>query len=114
MKLVTFSSGVSQKQIGIMGPEGLIDVHRHLPDAPKTMMELAGSWDQWRSAFERISRYGESLPQAKFHAPIPRPGKIMAIGLNYADHVAESGMKTPEQQIWFSKMPSSVAGPHED
>ena len=38
-------------------------------------------------------------------APVPRPQKVMAIGLNYADHIAESGAATPEKQIWFSKMP---------
>jgi ureidoglycolate lyase len=114
MKLVTFSSGGTEKRLGVMGKAGLIDVRRAIPNAPKTMMELAGSWDNWRSEFERISGHDEGVPQAKFHAPIPRPGKIMAIGLNYADHVAESGMKTPEQQIWFSKMPSAVAGPNED
>jgi len=46
-------------------------------------------------------------------APVPRPGKIMAIGLNYADHVAESGLKTPERQIWFSKAPATATGPYD-
>ena len=44
-------------------------------------------------------------------APIPRPGKVMAIGLNYADHIAESKMETPPHQIWFSKAVTSVTGP---
>jgi len=35
----------------------------------------------------------------------------MAIGLNYADHIAESKMETPQHQLWFSKMPTSVNGP---
>jgi ureidoglycolate lyase len=37
----------------------------------------------------------------------------MAIGLNYADHIAESGQTTPEHQIWFTKAVTSVAGPYE-
>jgi ureidoglycolate lyase len=44
-------------------------------------------------------------------APVQRPGKIMAIGLNYADHIAESNMETPQQQIWFSKAVTAVNGP---
>jgi 2-keto-4-pentenoate hydratase/2-oxohepta-3-ene-1,7-dioic acid hydratase in catechol pathway len=37
----------------------------------------------------------------------------MAIGLNYADHIAESKMETPEHQIWFSKAPTAVNGPYD-
>ena len=53
------------------------------------------------------------LAEVRLHAPIRRPGKIMAIGLNYADHIAESGMETPTHQVWFSKMPTSVNGPYD-
>ncbi|AJG22331.1 Fumarylacetoacetate hydrolase family protein [Cupriavidus basilensis] len=44
-------------------------------------------------------------------APVPRPGKILGIGLNYADHVAESKMEPPTDQLWFAKMPTAVTGP---
>jgi 5-carboxymethyl-2-hydroxymuconate isomerase len=40
-----------------------------------------------------------------------RPGKIVAIGLNYADHVRETGMAMPERPLIFAKFPSSVIGP---
>ena len=43
--------------------------------------------------------------------PVQRPGKIFAIGLNYADHIAESNMGTPERQVWFTKAQTSVNGP---
>lgn len=46
-------------------------------------------------------------------APL-RPGKIVAIGLNYLDHVRETGMETPERPIVFAKFPSSVVGPEDD
>jgi 2-keto-4-pentenoate hydratase/2-oxohepta-3-ene-1,7-dioic acid hydratase in catechol pathway len=36
---------------------------------------------------------------------------VLAIGLNYADHIAESGMKTPEHQLWFNKQHDCVTGP---
>jgi 2-keto-4-pentenoate hydratase/2-oxohepta-3-ene-1,7-dioic acid hydratase in catechol pathway len=35
----------------------------------------------------------------------------MAIGLNYSDHIAETGVPTPEHQVWFNKQPSSIVGP---
>lgn len=43
-------------------------------------------------------------------API-RPGKIVAIGLNYRDHVRETGMEEPKAPLVFAKFPSSVIGP---
>lgn len=44
-------------------------------------------------------------------APIPRPGKIVCIGLNYRDHAIESGMAIPTEPVLFSKYPSAVIGP---
>jgi 2-keto-4-pentenoate hydratase/2-oxohepta-3-ene-1,7-dioic acid hydratase in catechol pathway len=46
--------------------------------------------------------------------PVARPPKFFAVGLNYADHVAESGQPTPEFPTVFSKMPNAVAGPYDD
>jgi 5-carboxymethyl-2-hydroxymuconate isomerase len=45
--------------------------------------------------------------------PPLRPGKIVAIGLNYLDHVRETGMDTPDRPLVFAKFPSSVIGPGE-
>jgi 2-keto-4-pentenoate hydratase/2-oxohepta-3-ene-1,7-dioic acid hydratase in catechol pathway len=53
------------------------------------------------------------LEAVRLLAPVPRPGKMLAIGLNYADHIAESGQKTPEHQVWFAKMQTSAHGPFE-
>ena len=45
---------------------------------------------------------------------IERPGKIVAIGLNYMDHARESGMEPPAQPLIFAKFPTSVIGPDEE
>ena len=45
-------------------------------------------------------------------APVLRPGKIFAIGLNFADHIEESKMATPEHQVWFTKAVTSINGPY--
>ena len=47
-------------------------------------------------------------------APIARPGHIIAIGLNYADHAREAGMDLPTEPIIFNKAPSSYSGPDDD
>jgi 2-keto-4-pentenoate hydratase/2-oxohepta-3-ene-1,7-dioic acid hydratase in catechol pathway len=51
------------------------------------------------------------LSEVQLLAPIPSPGTIYAIGLNYAEHVAETGATAPEQPIVFVKVAGSVAPP---
>ena len=46
-------------------------------------------------------------------APVPRPGKVFCIGLNYHDHAEESGMDLPEVPLVFSKFSGCVIGPEE-
>ena len=50
-------------------------------------------------------------------APIERPGKYLAIGMNYRKHAEEAarlGVPTPQKQLWFNKQTSCVAGPYDD
>jgi 2-keto-4-pentenoate hydratase/2-oxohepta-3-ene-1,7-dioic acid hydratase in catechol pathway len=80
------------------------------------MIELIAAWPKAQAEVRVIAAAGAgALPRDKVHllAPIRRPGKIMAIGLNYADHIAESGQETPKGQIWFSKAPTGANGPHD-
>src|ERR1700744_5624836 len=51
------------------------------------------------------------LADIKLLAPIPEPGTIYAIGLNYADHIAEMGGTAPEQPVVFVKVSGCVAPP---
>jgi len=60
----------------------------------------------------RSRRFGKTPgagPAAGAGSP---PGKVFAIGLNYADHIEESRMETPEHQVWFTKAVTSVTGPY--
>ena len=54
-----------------------------------------------------------ALGSVRLLAPV-RPRKYLAIGLNYADHVEESGMEAPEFPIYFNKQVTCVAGPGDD
>src|SRR3712207_8192617 len=58
---------------------------------------------------------GESVPlsQARLHAPVARPSKIICIGLNYQDHAEETGAEKPEKPIVFAKYPNTIIGPGE-
>jgi 2-keto-4-pentenoate hydratase/2-oxohepta-3-ene-1,7-dioic acid hydratase in catechol pathway len=59
------------------------------------------------------SRGGASWERSEIEllAPIPAPGAIYGIGLNYASHVEETGGQRPEQPIVFTKVPGAVASP---
>jgi len=59
-------------------------------------------------------RVGGVVADTVLDAPVPRPRQVFAIGLNYADHAAESGMETPPAPLTFTKFPSCVAGPTAD
>lgn len=74
--------------------------------------ELIADWQANQSACAKaLQGDGQALSDVALLAPVPRPGKIFAIGLNFADHIEESGMETPSEQIWFTKAVTSVNGP---
>ncbi len=75
----------------------------------------------WDAARETLAWLGDrelfevtfALDQVKLLAPIPRPGKVMAIGLNYRDHARETGAAIPTKPILFTKFSTSVIGPYD-
>ncbi len=113
MKIARFDAGQGA-EIGIVTDQGLVPVGRAAPQLPNDMIAIIAGWDQFQAEFQRLSTTGETIglePQ-QLLAPIARPGKILAIGLNYADHIAESGLDTPTDQVWFCKHDNAVNGPN--
>jgi ureidoglycolate lyase len=112
MKLVTFTDAASTR-LGLAKDDGIVDLKKADADLPRDMITLMSEWPTHRTTVERAATRKADAPlnAVKLEAPIPRPGKILAIGLNYADHIEESGQKTPEQQIWFCKHVTSVNAP---
>jgi len=107
-------SGVGRPEIGAVVGEKIVPVGRALSKPPADMMDLIARWDALKDEVRRLADAGagaQALREAELLAPIKRPGKIMAMGLNYADHVAETGAKTPEHQIWFCKQQTAVNPP---
>lgn len=112
MKLVTFTDAAGTR-IGIAKDDGIVDLKKADADLPRDMITLMSGWPTHRATVERAATRKADAPldAVKLEAPVPRPGKILAIGLNYADHIAESGQKTPEQQVWFCKHVTSINAP---
>lgn len=109
MKLATYTTAEGTRT-GIVVGDTIID-----SGVPGTMIDLIRDWDNLRPALEARAAGGGGVPLAsvRLEAPVQRPGKIFAIGLNYADHIAESNMGTPERQVWFTKAQTSVNGPYD-
>lgn len=112
MKLATYSIDATPR-LGVVHRDRVVPIEKLLPDAPSEMQALISQWHQLRDRIETIADDSIGLPLAsvRLHAPILRPGKILAIGLNYADHIQESGLATPEHQVWFSKQATCINGP---
>jgi 2-keto-4-pentenoate hydratase/2-oxohepta-3-ene-1,7-dioic acid hydratase in catechol pathway len=79
-----------------------------------SMIELIADWARLQPQVRRNIASGTAVPLSSVQllAPVLRPGKVFAIGLNYADHIAESQMATPEHQVWFTKAVTSINGPY--
>ncbi|HTQ13596.1 MAG TPA: fumarylacetoacetate hydrolase family protein [Rhizomicrobium sp.] len=108
MKLVRFGEG----EIGAVEGDRIVA----LDGIATGMAELLAFWPARASAaaeMVRAARRAVPLKATRLLAPIARPGKILAIGLNYADHIAETGREKPQHQTWFAKMPTAVNGPHD-
>jgi ureidoglycolate lyase len=115
MKLATFQSD-GAPELGVVADDRrtIVSLSRTAPGLAKDMIDLIARWDSVQREVRRIAATAADpipLDAATLLAPIKRPGKIMAIGLNYADHIAESGLGTPEHQTWFSKAATAANGP---
>jgi 2,4-diketo-3-deoxy-L-fuconate hydrolase len=97
-----------------------------LPSNPLAWFDMDGPWLQKaREVFQNVERDLSALDRLKqryclvpaqdayWFAPVPRPGKLICIGLNYRDHAKESNMPLPEKPVVFSKFSSAVIAPGE-
>jgi len=108
MKLCTYQSPKGPR-VGVVADGSVFD-----GDFDGAMTDLIRDWPSARAGLEKAVAQGHGLPLegVQLLAPVLRPGKIFAIGLNYADHIAESKLGTPEHQVWFTKAVTSVNGPY--
>ena len=112
MRLITFTHD-NRTRIGALRETGqVLDLTAADPELPATMIDLIRE----PKAMERARNAAESAPEieladVRLEAPVPRPSKVLAIGLNYRDHAEESGQPIPQRPIVFAKMPTCIVGP---
>jgi 2-keto-4-pentenoate hydratase/2-oxohepta-3-ene-1,7-dioic acid hydratase in catechol pathway len=115
MKLVTFRNG-GPPRVGMVVDDQVVDVHEADPSLPAEMTALLAAGPPALAAVRRAAdtaRRRLPLAGVKLAAPVLRPPKFFGVGLNYADHVRETGAKTPEIPIIFNKQSTCVTGPHD-
>jgi 2-keto-4-pentenoate hydratase/2-oxohepta-3-ene-1,7-dioic acid hydratase in catechol pathway len=111
MRLVTYTKGGSTLP-GALTPTGDI-VDLAATGLPTTMLELLALPEGIERARAAAQAAQTVVPAAgvRIGAPVPRPGKVVAIGLNYRDHAEESGQPIPQRPVVFAKMPGCIVGP---
>lgn len=132
MRIVQFATDGGMAAVGYLEGERVVDFTRAFrmfcvvhgypvladPWSLAAMIE-AGLFD--RDLFAEVRQFIEdhgltgelTVAAPRLKAPISRPRRIIALGLNYAAHAAESGRKPPKDPIFFLKSPTAVIGPEE-
>ena len=110
MKFIRFGERGAERP-GMVAPDGTMrDLSGHLPGGAG---DLSGDVLANLSALSSVDP--ASLPEVpagtRLGCPVAGVGKFMCIGLNYADHAAESGMEVPPEPVLFMKATSAVCGP---
>jgi 2-keto-4-pentenoate hydratase/2-oxohepta-3-ene-1,7-dioic acid hydratase in catechol pathway len=116
MKLATLETAQGARVVGVT-EEALsarfVDLAAADASFPRTMVEwlaLDNGLERAKSAFQTGLKEG-LFAEGRLLAPIPSPGKVICIGLNYRDHAVESGADIPSEPVCFSKFSSAVIGP---
>lgn len=118
MRLVRYTADGMSPRVGVVKGEGIVD----LADAGSpygTVLEIIeGGGQALTSLRELVERSDatQSLSSVRLLAPIERPGKYLAIGMNYAKHLEEAdklGVARSSHQTWFNKQTSCLAGPYD-
>jgi 2,4-diketo-3-deoxy-L-fuconate hydrolase len=111
MKLVRYGNAGNEQP-------GLLDVQGVLCDLSRAVDEVAGDALTSTGIAKLRALDPATLPRVpgkpRLGAPVGRVGKIICVGLNYADHAAESGQPVPRQPVIFMKAPSAIVGACDD
>jgi len=111
MKLVRYGAKGKEKP-------GLVDKEGRLRDLSAVIPDVTGETVSPKSLSRLRKIKPESLPlvrgKPRIGACIANPQKFIAIGLNYSDHAAESGLQVPKEPVVFTKQVSCLSGPFDD
>jgi 2,4-diketo-3-deoxy-L-fuconate hydrolase len=111
MKLVRYGKAGKEKP-------GLVDSAGRLRDLSEVVADIDGATLAPRTLARLAKIKPDSLSlvrgSPRIGACVADVGNFVAVGLNYADHAAESGMPVPKEPVLFTKAPSCIVGPNDD
>ncbi|MGW6458311.1 fumarylacetoacetate hydrolase family protein [Streptomyces sp. NPDC055078] len=109
-------ANVSGRLSLVTAPGEAVDVER--ASAGRFSADMQSAYERWDELTEFASTVSPGRPDAvplsaaELGNPVPAPRQIFAIGLNYADHAAESKLSVPESPTVFTKFPTCLTGPY--
>src|SRR5436190_455936 len=116
MRLCTISSG-GKAVVGVKNDDGkIIDLSKQMPRGPKSVVEILAGGKKVQAEVAKACAKPKagatvSAKSAKYLPPIPNPGKILCIGLNYRKHAEETGNPMPPYPIVFCRFNNTLV-PH--
>lgn len=115
MKLLRYGPAGAERPGVLLAGDRVLDLSNEVADFDQAFF-AAGGISQLLELIEDgaggLRR--DDLGSHRIGAPIAKPYQVLCIGLNYADHAAESGMELPSEPVVFNKGPATVVGPNDD
>jgi len=106
-------------RIGLVAGDGIVDIAGLTPDFTR-IVDIAAAGPDAIARLADLSANATprlALADAALLAPIERPGKYLAIGMNYGKHLEEAdrlGVARSQHQVWFNKQTTCIAGPYDE
>jgi 2,4-didehydro-3-deoxy-L-rhamnonate hydrolase len=115
MRLLRYGDHGAERPAVLQSDGRVVDVGHHVRDYDQRFFAEGGL----ATLRTLVADASEQLPRVdieghRLGAPIAKPYQVLCIGLNYADHAAESGMAIPTEPVVFNKGPHTVVGPNDD
>lgn len=118
MKLLRFVIGGKPK-LGVLDGDAIVPLDSLKSEFPTMLSIIAGGDYALSTVKSAVAAESDRIAfgSIRLIAPIEKPGKYLAIGMNFRKHVEEAkklGVEPPAKQYWFNKQTSCLAGPHDD
>jgi len=120
MRIVSYSSGGERDYGFLVSPEQFVPryfvedaLRMELPKNVKDLLSDGELLELVNSVVGKIPIESFSVESVHLEPPIPNPGKIICLGLNYLDHAEEAGVEPPEDPIIFLKPATALIGPYD-
>src|SRR5262249_32426715 len=113
MRLATLATAAHPRLVARVG-DHYVDLAATDPTLPTTARGLFAAGPDALAAAARVAAAPNAplvpVPRARYLPPVPDPGKVLCIGLNYRDHAIEGGKAIPAEPVLFGKFANALIG----